>query len=170
MKAHNCPRSNKTPYWMESCSSGVTDEWCATWWQIHHSIFLPYFPPKSCNMCTLPLQECSSFPLVYLEATGSSESADPCAPSAGGSASMCSGSKGLLFHCTGRWPPDLDKVMMLRFGTVSSLQHLQKNPGQAARGVWCVWKWLPDGSDQVSGWRQREESGCFCKLIPVTTK
>lgn len=30
--------------------------------------------------------------------------------------------------------------MMLRFGTVSSLQHLQKNPGQAARGVCCVWK------------------------------
>lgn len=63
-----------------------------------------------------------------------------------------------------------DKVMMLRFGTVSSLQHLHKNPGQAVRGVLCVWKWLPDGSDQVSGWRQREESGCFCKLIPAATK
>jgi len=60
--------------------------------------------------------------------------------------------------------------MMLRFGTAPSQQHLQKNSGQAVQDVWCVWKWLPDGRDQVSAWRQRKESGCFCKLIPAATK
>lgn len=52
----------------------------------------------------------------------------------------------LCAGCYGVWPAALqqmngrDKAMMLRFGTISSLQHLQKNPGQAARGVCCVWK------------------------------
>lgn len=61
--------------------------------------------------------------------------------------------------CPGHGKPGQDEAMMLWFGKVSSPQHLQKNPGQAVRGVWCVWKWLPDGSDQVSGWGQREEPG-----------
>lgn len=65
---------------------------------------------------------------------------------------------------------DTDKVVMLRVGNVSSLQHLQKNPGQAARGVCCGCKWLPHGCDQVAGWRKREESECFCELIPAVTK
>lgn len=60
---------------------------------------------------------------------------------------------------------------MVRSGLGSSLQHLWKNPGQTGdRGDWCVWKWLPDGSDRVSGWRYWEESGCVWRLIPAATQ
>lgn len=49
----------------------------------------------------------------------------------------------------GRFQDVTNERATLRRGSVRSVQHPQKNPGQAARGV--SWKPLPDGSDRVSG-------------------
>lgn len=102
---------------------------------------------------------------VVSQQIGVLDGSSPCSPG-GPRASLCRS-----FCTISNEPEGRDKAMMLRSGPWSSLQHLWKNPGQTGNSDdWRVWKCLPDGSDQVSGWRYREESGCVWGLIPAATQ